>query len=115
MRANKLFTSRKNADAYDAIIAVFTALYKELKDLGKKKPEALLSKSKVDLINRVLVDAKACLEGQAEAKYLDLLDDDALPQYGDAILAMSQYEGALSAFRSRYYGFDGTEYNWFVE
>jgi hypothetical protein len=96
---------REKAETYDAVIGVFDQMFKELKELGKKKPEATLSAGKVKLINRVLVDAAKCLEGAPDHKYLDLLDDEALPQYGDAILVLSQYDGALRAFRSRHYGY----------
>ena len=54
---------------------MFTQLFKELKDLSKKKPEATLSASKVTIINRVLTDVRECLEYETEYKYLDLLDD----------------------------------------
>lgn len=103
------YTTQEKAAAYESVIDVFRELFKELKDLGKKKPEATLSSAKVKLINRVLEDVILCMEGQSFAKYLEVLDDEALPQYSDAILILSQHEGALQAFRERHYGYyDGT-------
>jgi hypothetical protein len=56
------------------------------------------------------------LEGAPDHKYLDLLDNDALPQYGDAILVLSQYEGALKSFHKRHYGYQsGLGDAWFVK
>lgn len=111
------YVSRERADAYDAVISVFTELFKELKDLGKKKPDATLSTSKVKMLNRVLTDVAACLEGAPDHKYLELLDDEALPQYSDAILMLSQYDGALKAFRERHYGYQPqlSDHAWFIQ
>jgi hypothetical protein len=108
------YTTTAKANAYDGVISVFTELFKELKELAKKKPDATLSASKVKIINRVLVDVRDCLKGEPEHKYLDLLDDETLPQYGDALLILSQHEGALSAFRARSFGFTGVEHAWFI-
>jgi len=114
--SNQYYTTAEKVRQYEAIIGVFTELSKELKDLGKRKPEATLSVSKVRLVNRVLQDARSLLEGAPDHKYLDLLDSDALPQYGDAILILSQYEGALKSFRERHYGYEsGVGDIWFIE
>ncbi|QFY59717.1 hypothetical protein FZ934_04285 [Rhizobium grahamii] len=91
--------------AYEAVYGVFAELFKELKELGKKKPEATLSAAKVKLINRVLDDVRKALKDAPDAKYLDSIDDQALPQFGDAILILSQYEGALKSFKERHYGY----------
>ena len=74
-----------------------------------KKPAETLSESKVKFINRILTDIQAFMSDEPENRYLDLLDDETLPQYSDAILILSQYEGALSGFRSRYYGYVPSE------
>lgn len=108
MMTRKFYTTKEKVSAYEAVNGVFSELFKELKDLGKRKPEVTLSASKVRIINRVLNDVAECLKGEPDHKYLDLLDDDALPQYGDAILIMSQYEGALKSFKDRHYGFQSS-------
>jgi len=108
-------TTRHKVDLYNSVIEVFRELFKELKDLGKKKPEATLSSTKVDMLNRVLDDLKICLKDETSAKYLDLLDSDSLPQYGDAILVLSQYEGALHTFKDKYYRFSRGAMRWAIE
>lgn len=114
--SNKYYTTHKKVQEYEAVIGVFNELFKELKDLGKKKPETTLSASKVKLINRVLSDAKDLLKGAPDHKYLDLLDNDALPQYGDAILILSQFEGALKSFKERHYGYQsGVGEAWYIQ
>ncbi|MCA1869720.1 hypothetical protein HW571_29415 [Agrobacterium genomosp. 3] len=109
------YTTQKKADIYDAIYPIFEALFREIKDLGKKKPEATLSESKIKLINRVLIDLKDLLSDTPNAKYLELLDDEVAPQFGDAILMLAQFEGALNTFYSRHHGWNGSTDDWFIE
>jgi hypothetical protein len=56
------------------------------------------------------------LEKEPESKFLDLLDDDNLPQTSDAVLVMVQYESALQSFSNRYHRtvrtVDGMKYVW---
>lgn len=96
-------TTLAKASAYEAVHAVFMELSRELRELCKKKPDATLSVSKVNLINRLLSDMKNFLNDEPDGKYLDILDADALPQYSDAVLILSQYEGCLKSFKDRYY------------
>ncbi|MGJ8679209.1 hypothetical protein [Paraglaciecola sp.] len=103
--ARKLISSDK-AEAYDSFFEVFSHLYKELKALGSKKPAETLSESKVKIVNRLLEDMRKIMEEEPEYKYLDMLDSEMLPQYSDAILILSQYEGALKGFKERYFGYD---------
>jgi hypothetical protein len=112
---NTTTTSREKVDLYISVIDVFRELFKELKDLGKKKPESILSETKVRMLNRVLEDVKICLKDETFAKYLDLLDSDALPQYGDAILVLSQYEGSLQTFKDKYYRYWQGSIQWAIE
>lgn len=109
------YTTKIRAETYDAMIDVFISTFRELKDLSKKKPEATLSISKIRTINRVLEDARIALQGEASYKYLDLLDSDEAPQFGDAVLLLSQYEGALATYRARYWGWNGEDHIWFIK
>jgi hypothetical protein len=104
-RAGGRTTSQKVA-AYEVLSPQLNALQSQLEDLTKKRPEATLSTGKVALINRILADIKDLLKEEGASKYLDLLDDQTLPQFSDAVLVVSQYSAALSAFHSRYYGYD---------
>ena len=99
-------TTQKKTQAYDSFFEVFSHLYEELKALRSKKPAETLSESKVKIINRLLGDIQEIMKEEPEYKYLDMLDEDMLPQYSDATLILSQYEGALKSFKKRYYGWD---------
>ena len=94
--------TEKSFAIYRASYNVFSGLFFEMRELSKKKPEATLSEGKVKILNRVLSDIKGVLEGEPEGKYLDLLDDEILPQNSDAVLVMVQYDRALDAFRGRH-------------
>ena len=109
-------TTTAKVTAFEASSGVFAGLMREMRELSKKKPDATLSKPKVAILNRILTDVLAALEDEPEARYLDLLDDDELPQNSDAVLVMVQYETALAAFKKRYYRpLPGFEYQWITE
>ncbi|TIO48346.1 MAG: hypothetical protein E5X80_28465 [Mesorhizobium sp.] len=95
-------TSQEAVDTYLATVQIFGGLISEVRELSKKKPDATLNKGKVRIINRVLTDLQIVLDREPEKKFLDLLDDEELPQTSDAVLIMVQYETALSAFPDRY-------------
>lgn len=96
-------TTEDSVAIYDATNAIFLGLLKEIRELSKKKPDAIMSAGKVSIINRVLEDLKLFLNKEPEGKFLDVLDDENLPQTSDAVLIMCQYETALTAFRNKYY------------
>jgi hypothetical protein len=109
-------TSEASVAVYKSASAVFDALLREVRELSKKKPDATLSKSKVELINAILVDLLSILAGEPEGKYLRALEDEALPQSSDALLMMVQFDAALKGFKKRYYRRFGSgleaEYHW---
>ena len=96
-------TTEQSVAAYEATNAILLGLLKEIRELSKKKPDATMSPGKVSIINRVLKDLKIFLDNEPEGKFLDILNDDDLPQTSDAVLIMVQYETALQSFKSRYF------------
>ena len=101
---------------YEASHDVFSSLLDEVKELSKKKPDASMSAGKVKIVNRVLENLLVVLEGQPDAKYLEALDDDDLPQVSDAVLVMVQFKSALASFKERHYrGVSRMGYQWITE
>jgi hypothetical protein len=96
-------TTEAVVEAYESSSGIFAGLLSEVRELSKKKPEATMSTGKVKIINRVLSDLINFLSSEPEGKYLEKLDDQALPQMSDAVLVMVQFEQALRAFHSRYH------------
>lgn len=96
-------TTDAKVSEYEASHDVFSSLLDEVKELSKKKPDASMSAGKVKIVNRVLENLLIVLEGQPDAKYLEALDDDDLPQVSDAVLVMVQFKSALASFKERHY------------
>jgi hypothetical protein len=95
-------TTAGYVEVYEASQGIFEGLLTEVRELSKKKPEATMSAAKVKIINRVLKDLLSFLKDEPEGKYLEELDDQALPQISDAVLIMIQFDRALKKFKSRY-------------
>lgn len=102
-------TSPAKVAAYNESAPPLFALQRELKELSKKRPDATLSKNKVDLINKVLADLLEHFRDEPGGKYLVLLDDAQLPQYGDAVLIIAQFASVLARFHEEHFGWDGNE------
>ncbi|NGO55583.1 hypothetical protein [Allomesorhizobium camelthorni] len=96
-------TTNEIVETYEATKGIFSGLIAEVRELSRKKPDAILNKGKVSIINRALNELRKVLEKEPEAKFLDILSDDDLPQTSDAVLIMVQYEKALKQFPKRYY------------
>lgn len=111
-RTATIATTREKAISYDAVISLLSALYEEIQELSKKKPEATLNAQKVKMINRLLQDLLLILAEEPNAKYLDLVNDEDLPQYSDVVLILSQYVAAMKAFHKKYYRYHEGTHQW---
>ena len=98
--------SKEQLEIYETTNPLLEAMYGEMQELSKKKPEATLSPAKVKILNRLLEDLRIVLKDESELKYLDLIEDESLPQYSDVVLMLSQYAAAMKSFRKAYYGHD---------
>lgn len=94
---------------------LLNAMFEEFKDLAKKKPESAVSKSKLVIANRLLTRVREVLADEESIEFLDLLDEDDVPQVSDVTLIFSQYVAAMHAFKSKYHGWNGSERAWFTK
>ena len=110
-------TTKEKVAAYETTEPLLEALYKEIQDLSKKKPDGTLNQTKVKMINRLLQDIQSFLKDEPDNKYLDLLEDESLPQYSDVTLILSQWSSSVKKFHEKYYGWDARagESRWFVK
>lgn len=108
-------TTDAAVSTYQASTPIFEGLIKEIRELSRKKPDATMSAGKVKIINRVLNDLLQFLKSEPAGKYLEALDDEALPQVSDAVLIMVQFESALDSFKSRYHRFIKGQWYWITE
>lgn len=108
-------TSSEKVSTYETTTPLLQAMYAEFKEFSKKKPDAAVSKSKIKIANRLLEKLRTILESEDSIEFLDLLDEDDIPQTSDVTLILSQYVAAMDAFHSKYYGWNGVDRSWFVE
>ena len=115
MKKDRQQTTLVKADLHKVTMPLIDAMHIEFKELSKKKPEAVLNKNKVKIVNRLLESCRKVLDSETSLNYLDLLDEDDIPQNSDVVLMLSQYVAAMKQFKSTYYGWDGQKDRWFTE
>lgn len=110
-------TTAERVAQYKALTPLLEAMFREFRELAKKKPDGALNKRKVAMVNRLLKDVLVIVEGEPNRQYLDLLDEDDVPQNSDVLLILSQFDAALTAFHKRYYRRSGGvfDYQWHIE
>lgn len=108
-------TTATKASTHDVTTHLLDAMYAEFKDLSKKKPESAISKSKLRIANRLLEKIREVLATEESMEFLDLLNEDDVPQVSDVTLIFSQYVAAMRAFQEKYYRWDGSEHRWFTK
>lgn len=113
MRGRKRTTAAKTAN-WEVATPLLKAMYGEFKELSKKKPEGAISKAKIEVVNRLLGKCREVLADEGSLEFLDLLNEDDVPQHSDVVLVLSQYVAAMEQFHSAYYGWDGTDHTWFT-
>lgn len=90
---------------------LLTAMYQEFQELSKKKPEGPVNKIKVKVVNRLLEPVLALLEDEPDRVFLNLIDNDDLPENSDVVLMLGQ---ALTAIRSFRHGSYETLTGWAI-
>lgn len=102
---------------FEMLSPMLTSMHNEMKELSKKKQDGIVSPLKVKMINRILEDIKEILSSDPSVSYLDLLDEETLPQNSDAVLILGQFNAAMAQFRKKYYGWDNLagEYRWVTQ
>jgi len=113
--AKSYYTTQEKAHIHDTTMPLLEAMYSEFKELSKKKPDSAVSKSKIKITNRLLEKVRKVLEDTTSIEFLDLLDEDDVPQVSDVTLILSQYVASMKAFYEKYYGWDGATHDWFIK
>ena len=96
--------TQEQADTYDRLFPMLEAAHHEMSELSKKKQDGVLNPLKVRNINRLLGELQKLLENDPSKDYVELLDDETLPQNSDAVLLLSQWRAALRQYRVRHAG-----------
>jgi hypothetical protein len=114
MSTEKFYTTKEKSQTHETMTPLLKAMYSEFKELSKKKPDAAVGKSKIKIVNRLLERVQTVLSDEESIGFLDMLDEDDVPQASDVTLILSQYVAAMSAFREKYYGWEGSNHTWFI-
>lgn len=106
-------TTAEKAAKHDDLMPLLKAMFREFQDLSKKKPDGALNKRKVEIVNRLLCEVQRIVDGETTRAYLDLLDEDDLPQNSDVVLILGQAVAAMTAFKDKYHGYSpGLGHHW---
>jgi hypothetical protein len=107
-------TTTKKVEDFKTLLPLLEAMYAEFQELSKKKQDGQVGATKVKMVNRLLKAVHSVLENEPNHAFLDLLDEDDLPQNSDVVLILSQAEAAMKAFQAKYYYWSGTKHLWSV-
>ena len=95
-------TTRVRADMYDTTMPLLSAIHREFSELSKKKPDGIVSKNKVEIVNKLLGSVFTVMDGEPERDFLYILDADQLPENSDVVLLLSQVVAAMGSFRKKH-------------
>ena len=70
-----------------------------------------------ELLNNFTLDSdnNTNSKNESEIEFLDLIDEDEIPQVSDVTLILSQYVAAMESYREFHYGWNGSEQDWFIK
>jgi hypothetical protein len=92
-----------DVERFQLLLELLRSLQTEMRDFSKKKPDAVLSRKKVAILNRVLDQVRDLLKKEPGAAFLDPIDENDPTQNSDAVLILGQYMGAMHDFKTRYH------------
>ncbi len=88
---------------YNLPSPMLNAALTEMREFSKKKQDGVINQTKIALLNRLLKDIKEVLVNEPTNEYLDLIDEDMVPQNSDAVLILGQYRAALDRFSNHHF------------
>lgn len=88
---------------FEMLSPMLDSAIQEMREFSKKKQDGIVNKTKITILNRLLHDLKEVLSKEPSTDYLDLLDEESLPQNSDAVLILGQYRAVMDRFRVRHY------------
>jgi hypothetical protein len=95
-------TTKETAALFDTLNPLLTAMFKEFQELSKKKPDGQVGKTKAKIVNRLLEGIHKIIKDEPNRSYVDMVDEDDLPQNSDVVLILSQASAAMDAFYEKY-------------
>lgn len=104
------------ATTYDRLVPMLEAAHREMTELSKKKQDGVVNPLKIRMLNRLLTELAEVIKDDPSYSFVDLLDEETLPQNSDAVLVLSQWHAALKQYKDRHHGYDRVEggQRWFT-
>lgn len=96
--------SEQEVAVYERLFPMLQAAHREMSELSKKRQDGIVNSLKIRNINRLLRDLKGIIEKDPSKDYVELLDEEELPQNSDVVLLLSQWQAALLQYKRRHYG-----------
>ncbi|SEH04135.1 hypothetical protein SAMN05444920_1662 [Nonomuraea solani] len=96
----------EQAATYDRLVPMLEAAHREMTELSKKKQDGIVNNLKIKMLNRLLGELSKVIENDPSYAFVDMLDEETLPQNSDAVLVLSQWQAALKQYRVRHHGYD---------
>lgn len=108
--------TNEQAATYDRLVPMLGAAHREMTELSKKKQDGVVNALKIKMLNRLLGELSKVIERDPSHTFVDMLDEDTLPQNSDAVLVLSQWQAALKQFKERHHGYDASRHEgrWFT-
>ncbi|GAB1690697.1 hypothetical protein [Krasilnikovia sp. M28-CT-15] len=108
--------TEEQAATYDRLVPMLEAAHREMTELSKKKQDGVVNTLKIKMLNRLLGELSKIIVKDPSHAFVDMLDEETLPQNSDAVLILSQWQAALKQYKDRHYGFDsaGGGHRWFT-
>lgn len=104
------------AATYDRLVPMLEAAHHEMTELSKKKQDGVVNTLKIKMLNRLLGELSKVIEKDPSHTFVDMLDEEILPQNSDVVLVLSQWQAALKQYKARHHGYDSSthENRWFT-
>lgn len=102
--------TEEEAATYDRLFPMLVAAHREMSELSKKKQDGIVNPLKIRNINRLLTELRKLLAKDPSLEFVELLDEDTLPQNSDVVLLLSQWQAALQQYKQRHSVLDPIEH-----
>jgi hypothetical protein len=89
---------------YEMLEMFLNSTFIQIKEFAKRKPAEGLNQIKIASLNRILSPIKELMKSEPSHPFLDLLDEDPIPTYSDAVVTLAQFQAAMEYFKSIYFG-----------
>jgi hypothetical protein len=102
--------TEEEAATYDRLFPMLVAAHREMSELSKKKQDGIVNSLKIRNINRLLTELRKLLAKDPGLEFVELLDEDTLPQNSDVVLLLSQWQAALQQYKQNHSVWDPVEH-----